>query len=408
MTSAASAIAPRVISNATLKNTRLVSLDVLRGLAVAGMILVTDPGTYNAVYRPLLHAQWNGPTPTDMIFPAFLFAVGVAITLSFASRIERGNDRLSLARHVVLRSLVIFFLGVALNGFPDYDLHTLRIPGVLQRIALCYLFGASLYLGIGTSASRTVANGRGRRIAILAGTAAFLLIFYWALIKMVPVPGFGPGRLDSIGNLGAYIDRSLLGTRHMWLWGLTPGYGVTFDPEGLLSTLPAIASLLIGIIAGEWLRADYSNKRKLVLLVGTGFVLVLAGWLLSPLLPLNKKIWTSTFAMFSSGVSMLLCAALYFIVDIKRWRGWTPPALVFGTNAVFAFALSNIVTTLTDRIHVSQLGGSDLTLHEWGYRAGFATWLRPVHASLAYALLIVLLNMTLVYPLYRNRIFLRV
>jgi len=315
---------------------------------------------------------------------------------------------LSLARHVVLRSLVIFFLGVALNGFPDYDLHTLRIPGVLQRIALCYLFGASLYLGIGTSASRTVANGRGRRIAILAGTAAFLLIFYWALIKMVPVPGFGPGRLDSIGNLGAYIDRSLLGTRHMWLWGLTPGYGVTFDPEGLLSTLPAIASLLIGIIAGEWLRADYSNKRKLVLLVGTGFVLVLAGWLLSPLLPLNKKIWTSTFAMFSSGVSMLLCAALYFIVDIKRWRGWTPPALVFGTNAVFAFALSNIVTTLTDRIHVSQLGGSDLTLHEWGYRAGFATWLRPVHASLAYALLIVLLNMTLVYPLYRNRIFLRV
>ena len=408
MTSAASAIAPKAIPNGTLKNIRLVSLDVLRGLAVAGMILVTDPGTYNAVYRPLLHAQWNEPTPTDMIFPAFLFAVGVAITLSFASRIERGNDRLSLARHVVLRSLVIFFLGVALNGFPDYDLHTLRIPGVLQRIALCYLFGASLYLGIGTSASRTVANGRGRRIAILACTAAFLLIFYWALIKMVPVPGFGPGRLDSIGNLGAYIDRSLLGTRHMWLWGLTPGYGVTFDPEGLLSTLPAIASLLIGIIAGEWLRADYSNKRKLVLLVGTGFVLVLAGWLLSPLLPLNKKIWTSTFAMFSSGVSMLLCAALYFIVDIKRWRGWTPPALVFGTNAVFAFALSNIVTTLTDRIHFSQLGGSDLTLHEWGYRAGFATWLQPVHASLAYALLIVLLNMTLVYPLYRNRIFLRV
>jgi predicted acyltransferase len=408
MTSLASAIAPWVIPNGTLKNTRLVSLDVLRGLAVAGMILVTDPGTYSAVYRPLLHAQWNGPTPTDMIFPAFLFAVGVAITLSFASRIERRNDRLILARHVVLRSLVIFFLGVALNGFPDYDLHTLRIPGVLQRIALCYLFGASLYLGIGASASGTVTNRRGRRIAILTGTAALLLIFYWALITMVPVPGFGAGRLDSIGNLGAYIDRSLLGTRHMWAWGLTPGHGVTFDPEGLLSTLPAIASVLIGIIAGEWLRADYSNKRRLVLLFGTGFVLVLGGWVLSPFLPLNKKIWTSTFAMFSSGISMLLCGALYFIVDIKRWRGWTPPALVFGTNAVLAFALSNVVTTLTDRIHVSQRGGLALTLHEWGYRAGFATWLQPVHASLAYALLIVFLNMTLVYPLYRNRIFLRV
>jgi len=408
MTSAASAVAPKVVAKGTLKNTRLVSLDVLRGLAVAGMILVTDPGTYSAVYRPLLHAQWNGPTPTDMIFPAFLFAVGVAITLSFASRIERGDDRLILARHVVLRSLVIFFLGLALNGFPDYDLHTLRIPGVLQRIALCYLFGAFLYLSISPSASRTVAPWRGRRIAILAGTGALLLIFYWALITMVPVPGFGAGRLDSVGNLGAYIDRSLLGTRHMWPWGLTPGYGVTFDPEGLLSTLPAIASLLIGIIAGEWLRADYSNKRKLILLVGTGVALVLAGWLLSPLFPLNKKIWTSTFAMFSSGASMLIYGAIYFIVDIKRWRGWTPPALVFGTNAVFAFALSNIVTTLFDRIHVSQRGGSALTFHEWGYRVGFATWLRPVHASLAYALLIVLLNMALVYPLYRNRIFLRI
>ncbi len=393
---------------ATLKNPRLVSLDVLRGLAVAGMILVTDPGTYNAVYRPLLHAQWNGPTPTDMIFPAFLFAVGAAITFSFASRIERGDDRLVLARHVVLRSLVIFFLGLALNGFPDYDLHTLRFPGVLQRIALCYFLGALLYLGIGASASRTIANWRGRRIAILAGTCALLLIFYWALIMTVPVPGFGAGRLDSVGNLGAYIDRSLLGTRHLWPWGLTPGYGVTFDPEGLLSTLPAISSLLIGIIAGEWLRADYSNKRTLILLVGTGVALVLAGWLLSPLFPLNKKIWTSTFAMFSSGVSMLLYGAIYLIVDIKRWRGWTPPALVFGTNAVFAFALSNIVTALFDRIHVSQRGGTALTLHEWGYRVGFATWLQPVHASLAYALLIVLLNMALVYPLYRNRIFLRV
>ncbi len=307
MTSVASAIAPKETPTGILKNTRLVSLDVLRGLAVAGMILVTDLGTYNSVYRPLLHAQWDGPTPTDMIFPAFLFAVGVAITLSFASRIERGDDHLILARHVVLRSLVIFFLGLALNGFPDYDLHTLRIPGVLQRIALCYLFGAFLYIGIGASARRTIAPWRGRRIAILAGTAAFLLILYWALMTMVPVPGFGAGRLDSIGNLGTYIDRSLLGTRHMWPWCLTPGYGVTFDPEGLLSTLPAIASLLVGIIAGEWLRADYSHKRKLILLVGTGFVLILAGWLLSPSLPLNKKIWSSTFAMFSSKYAPLRC-----------------------------------------------------------------------------------------------------
>lgn len=408
MISAASAIPRKVIPIKTFKSSRLESLDVLRGLAVAGMILVTDPGTYSAVYWPLLHAQWNRPTPTDMIFPAFLFAVGTAITLSIASRIERGHSRAQLAWHVLMRSFILFVLGLAINGFPDYNWQTLRIPGVLQRIAICYLCGALLFIGIEDTRNRTEATGRRRRITILTVTAAFLLALYWFLIKMVPVPGFGPGRLDSIGNLGAFIDRSLLGTRHMWAWGLTSGYGVTFDPEGLLSTLPAIASLLTGIIAGEWLGADFSKRRKLALLAGTGLILVFAGWLLNPLLPLNKKIWTSTFAIFSSGISMLLLSVLYFILDIKRWRWWAPPALVFGTNAVFVFALSNILTTLTDRIHVVMRNGSALTLHQWGYQYCFAPWLPPVQASVGYALAIVLLNLTLVYPLYRHRIFLHV
>jgi predicted acyltransferase len=239
---------------------------------------------------------------------------------------------------------------------------------------------------------------------------AAILIADWALLKRVPVPGFGAGRLDSLGNLGAYLDRTLLGTRHLWPYGLTPGYGVTFDPEGLLSTLPAIATLLLGILAAEWLRIEQSRSRKALLLAGTGAVLVLAGRLLHPLLPINKKIkkmWTSTFVLFSGGVSLALYSVLYSMLDIKRWRWWTPPALVFGTNAMLAFVLSNVITTLTDRLHLHLSGGRAFTLHQWGYGYGFATWLQPIHASLVYAMAIVLLNGALLYPLYRRRIRLR-
>jgi predicted acyltransferase len=385
-----------------------VSLDVFRGLAVAGMILVTDPGTYGAVYWPLLHAQWDGWTPTDMIFPGFLFAVGVAIPLSFASRIERGDDRARLARHVIFRSIAIFLMGLAINGFPDYNLHTLRIPGVLQRIALCYLCGGLLYLGIDRGRSETSEQQRPRRMLFAASIVGVLLTIYWVLLKLFPVPGFGAGRLDSLGNIGAYVDRSLLGTKHLWAWGLTPGYGVTFDPEGLLSTLPAIASLLIGVIAGEWLRTQNSKNRKALALAAAGLVLGLAGWLLHSILPINKKLWTSTFTLFSGGVSLLIFSALYSILDVKRWRWWTPPALILGTNAMLTFALSNVITTLADRIHINVRNGLAPTIHEWGYRYCFATWLQPVQASLAYAITIVLLNLVLVYPLYRRRIFLRV
>jgi len=407
MTSGALAVSPSAVSTAEVKKDRVVSLDVFRGLAVAGMILVTDPGTYSAVYRPLLHAEWNGWTPTDMIFPGFLFAIGVAITLSFASRIQRDGNRTKIAQHVLVRSIVIFLIGLAINGFPDYNLQTIRIPGILQRIALCYLCGALFYLAIGEAPEAAQGRQTRRRVALIAVFAIALLGIYWALLKLVPVPGFGAGRLDSLGNIAAYVDRSVLGTRHMWIWGVTPGHGVTFDPEGLLSTLPAIASLLIGVIAGEWLRTEYSANRKAVILAAVGIVLALAGWLLHPLLPINKKLWTSTFALFSGGVSLLTFAALYSVLDLKRWRWWTPPFLVLGTNAMLAFALSNVITTLTNRVHI-RLDGSILTIHQWSYRHVFATWLQPVHASLAYAIALVLLNIALVYPLYRRRIFLRV
>ena len=389
-------------------NTRLVSLDVYRGLTVGGMILVTDPGTYSAVFWPLLHAQWDNPTPTDMIFPSFLFIAGMALTLSFAARIERGFSRGKLALHLLRRSAIILVLGLAINGFPDYDWLNMRLPGILQRIAVCYLLGGLLYLVCDRPEIRSDAARRRVGNRILAAVIAALLGGYWALLKLVPVPGFGAGNLDSRGNLAAYIDRAVFGTHHMWAYGTTPGYGVTFDPEGILSTLGALATLLIGVLAGEWMRAAHSSRRKIAGLLGFGAGLLLASWLLHPLLPINKKIWTSTFTLESGGVSLVAFALFYWIVDVKRWRWWTPPALGLGTNAILAFILSTVITTLSDRIHITDANGAPLTLHKWLYQHWFASWMVPLHASLAYAIMIVLLNIAIVWPLYRRRIFLRV
>jgi predicted acyltransferase len=377
---------------------RLVSLDVYRGLTIAAMILVTDPGTYSAVYWPLLHAPWNGWTPTDMIFPSFLFISGVALTFSFAARTARGESRAHLAGHLIWRAVFLILIGLVLNAFPLFHLHTLRIPGILQRIALCYLAGGLLYLLTAAKTPRT------RAITIFAIILAILAV-YWALLKLCPVPGFGPGRLDSFGNLPAYIDRAVFGVNHLWAHGLTPGYGVTYDPEGLLSTPAALTNLLAGVLIGEWLRAKSSASRRTLAILATGIVLFVTGRLLNPLMPINKRIYTPSFALLSIGFGLIAFAACYWIVDIRRWRHWTPPALVFGTNAILAFVISTVITSLFDFIHIS---AGRQSLHASGYTRVFLPWLSPVNASLAYALAIVLLNLVLIWPLYRRHIFLRV
>lgn len=386
---------------------RVVSLDVFRGVVIAAMILVTDPGTYSAVYPQLLHAQWNGMTATDTIFPSFLFIVGVAIPLSFASRWKRGSTNKMLAWQVLRRSAILIALGIAVNGFPDYDWQTLRLPGILQRIGACYMCGAGLYLWATRRKRGEEEDSKSERTVLMAVSGA-ILVFYYLLLKFVPVPGLGAGRLDSFGNLPAYLDRAAFGTRHMWAYGTTSGMGVTYDPEGILSTLPAIATLLIGIVVGEWIRTQHPGKKKLLSLLLWGGMLLLAGWLLQSLMPINKRLWTSTFVLASSGVSLLVFALLYGVVDLRLSRWWTWPALVFGTNAILAFVLSSVITTLTDRIHITSSSGNSLTLHKWAYQHLFATWLEPVHASLAYAIAIVVRNLLLMWPLYRKRIFLRV
>jgi predicted acyltransferase len=380
----------------------MVSLDVFRGATIAAMILVNDPGSWSHIYPPLEHAEWNGWTPTDLIFPFFLFIVGVSMTLSFASRIARGISRRALVFHVMRRSALIFFVGLFLNGFPDFNFSSIRIMGVLQRIALCYLAAGLLYLfTFRTEAREGQSTQAAANLRVTAIVTITLLAGYWALMTFVPVPGYGAGHLGKNDNLGAYIDRSLL-RGHLW------EESKTWDPEGFLSTLPAIASLLVGILAGEWLRSDREASRKTLGLAAAGLVLLGAGRLLHPFFPINKNLWTSSFVLFTSGCAMLALAACYWIVDVRRLRAWTKPFLVFGTNAILAYALAALLSEVSTDFEFTNSSGRDMTGHGWIYQRFFVAHFSPMNASLGFAIVFVLVIFLLLRPFYRRKIFLRV
>ena len=402
-TQAISAPAPKsLVAADSPRPGRMVSLDVFRGATIAAMILVNDPGSWSHIYPPLEHAEWNGWTPTDLIFPFFLFIVGVSLTLSFASRIARGLTRGALAIHVLRRSALIFAIGLFLNGFPDFDLSTIRIMGVLQRIAICYLVAGLLYLA--TFQRETAADGNTRvrvNLRVTAAVVVLLLVGYWALMTFVPVPGYGAGHLGKDDNLGAYVDRTLM-PGHLW------AESVTWDPEGFLSTLPAIASLLIGILAGEWLRSDRRTRRKALGLAAVGLALLVAGRLLHPYFPINKNLWTSSFVLFTGGFAMLALAACYWMVDVRAWRTWTPPFLVFGMNAILAYALAALVSEVSTDFEFLNFHGHETTLHGWIYDKFFVPHASPVNASLAFAVFFVLVIFVLLWPFYRGKLFLRV
>jgi predicted acyltransferase len=380
----------------------MVSLDVFRGATIAAMILVNDPGSWGHIYPPLEHAEWNGWTPTDLIFPFFLFIVGVSMTLSFASRIARGVTRSALAIHVVRRSALIFAIGLFLNGFPEFDFSSIRIMGVLQRIALCYLVAGLLYLA--TFERKPSIEGPASvraNFRVTAAVAVALLIGYWALMTFVPVPGYSAGHLGKDDNLGAYVDRTLMGG-HLW------SESVTWDPEGFLSTFPAIASLLIGILAGEWLRSDRRAGRKALSLAAAGLALLIAGRLLHPYFPINKNLWTSSFVLFTGGFAMLALACCYWVVDARAWRAWTAPFLVFGMNAILAYAIAALVSEVSTDFEFLNFHGRETTLHGWIYDKFFVPHASPVNASLAFAVFFVFVIFALLWPFYRGKLFLRV
>ena len=365
------------------------------------MILVNDPGSWSHIYPPLEHAQWNGWTPTDLIFPFFLFIAGISMTLSFAARLQRGQSPRQLSWHVLRRSTLIFAIGLFLNGFPDFDLHTIRIPGVLQRIAVCYLIAGCLYLWLQRPAAAPATHSdTAKTRTIIASVAAGLLLGYWALMTLVPVPGAGAGHLTPQDNLGAYVDRMVL---HDHLWSESK----TWDPEGLLSTLPAIATVLLGILTGDWLRRRKANARGVAELLGWGCALLLAGALWGRSFPINKNLWTSSFVLFTAGAALLVFALCYWTMDMRGWRSLAAPLLPFGTNAIFAYALAAIVSEVSTDFEFSFSDGREQTLHGWIYQRWFVPHASANNASLAFGLFFVLCIFVCVWPLYRRKIFIR-
>ena len=368
---------------------RMLSLDVFRGITIAGMILVNNPGTWGAIYGPLKHAEWHGWTPTDLIFPFFLFIVGISITLAFARRVETGNDQRDLILKVIKRSLIIFGLGLFLSGFPYFNLAEIRIPGVLQRIAVCYFVASLIFL-----------KTNWRTQALIA---AALLFIYWMLMTLVPVPGFGSGDLGKEGNLAAYIDRWLLGN-HIWKGGKV------FDPEGLLSTMPAISTTLAGILTGHWLRSGRTQLEKAGGLFFAGACAVAVGWGWHSFFPINKSLWTSSYVVFTAGMALQLLAICYWLVDIKGYRRWAKPFVIFGVNALALFVFSGLLARLmTDRHwQLTRASGAMGNLQTFIFDNLFASWASPINASLFYALTYILFWLLLMWLLYRKNIFIKV
>ncbi len=368
---------------------RLQSLDVFRGLTIAAMLLVNNPGTWEHVYPPLEHAVWHGWTPTDLVFPFFLFIVGVATALSLGRLAEAGESRPTLFRKALVRAAIIFALGLVLQGFPHYDLPHLRIPGVLQRIAIAYLITATLVLLTGV---------RGQ-VLTLAG----LLVGYWTLLTLVPVPGVGRPALEPDMNISNWLDFRLLGVNHLW------SETRTWDPEGLLSTLGAVGSVICGVLVGHWVRSGHGIGAKARGLFYAGATTLMAGWVWSHVFPINKSLWTSSYVLLSAGIACLVLSAIFWMVDIQGVRGWTTPFLIFGTNAITAYWLSTLFGIVLDWITFTRAtDGQEVVLKTYIYETFYASWLSPANASLAYAVSYVLVWLGLLSVLYRRRIFIRI
>ena len=367
---------------------RLMSLDAFRGATIAGMMLVNNPGTWSAIYPQLEHAEWNGWTFTDWIFPFFLWIVGVAMTMSFAHRQERGDTKKQLLIQVVKRSLIIFGLGLFLAGFPFFNLSTIRIPGVLQRIAVCYFIASLIVLY--TKNMRT-------QVYWLAG----FLISYWLMMKLIPVPEIGAGIMERGKNFSAYIDSMLL-SGHMW------GYTKTWDPEGIVSTLPAVATTLFGVMAGHYLRSQHSKEEKTAWMFVAGNILLFLGATLDMWLPINKSIWTTSYSIFMAGWALVCFAMFYWIIDVKGYKRWVKPFIIFGMNAITVFVISGMIGRLYGSvIKLKQPDGSEISLQGYIFRTFFLPLASPINASLIYAICFLLFLYLTAWIMWKRKWFLK-
>jgi predicted acyltransferase len=376
---------------------RLASLDAFRGFAIASMVLVNNPGSWKYIHGPLDHAKWNGCTFTDLVFPFFLFAAGLSLTISLEKKLRAGCDLPALLRNLVRRAAMIFLIGLMLNSIPAFQLATLRIPGVLQRIALTILLAAPIVLW-----------GRWRA-ALLAICGLFSL--YLLLMLLVPVPGadglVAAGRLEPGNDFGAWVDRIALG-RHLW------ANSRTWDPEGIVGTLPATASLLFGVLAGQYLAAPGQRFPKSLGLLMAGLIFLgLGAGMNAFLMPINKNLWTPSYSIFTAGWSLVFLAAFHAALDEappafhSAARKICLPLTIYGMNALFLFVFSGVVARILQSVHVGS-GATPMTLKGKLFEAVTALPLALENASLVFAVLFNLLMFGVAWVMWRKKWFVKV
>jgi len=360
-----------------VRQDRLASLDAFRGFTIAAMILVNSPGSWKHVYPALLHSPWHGWTPTDLVFPFFLFVLGVTTAFSL-SRHQVPSDRGPTYRKIIRRSAILFALGLLLALFPYFDLGELRVVGVLQRIAIIYAATALILLH----------TSRRTQAWITAG----LLLGYWGIMQLAPVPGVGAGVLTAEGNFAAWVDQSIV-----------PGrlYRGSWDPEGLFSTLPALATALLGAFTAYWMRSGRERSEIAAGMFAAGWAGILGGLVWGLVFPINKNLWTSSYVLFTAGAALEGLALCYWLIDIRGYRRWARPAIVYGLNPITAYVLSMLLATAL------RLFPANASIQERLFGA-LSFWLSPVDASLVYALGFVILFWGLAEWLHRQRLFIKV
>jgi len=379
---------------------RLLSLDILRGVTIAFMIMVNNSG--RGAWAQMHHADWNGLTATDLVFPTFLFVVGASIVFAYEARLAKGITRARLAVHTVQRAAVLYLLGIVVNSFPYFHLAHMRFYGVLQRIAVCYLVIGLFYLW-------------DKRASTKVALLLVVLIGYWVLVRWVPVPGAGmPVRdipfLDKDQNIVAWVDRQLM-PNHLYEDSITHD---TRDPEGLLSDIPALGTTLLGLLAALWLRSEREQKIKAIGLAIGSAALLASGYFWSIWFPLNKKLWTSTFVLVAAGWSMAIFALAYWAVEVKGWgkadsptRKIVWPWLVFGSNAIAAYMVSELIPGINDLFHVTS-NGQAMSPLGWARVHIFGLIPDRGWACFAYSVSYAAVCFIPVWILYRKKIFIKV
>jgi predicted acyltransferase len=373
--------------NQDLQKERILSIDVFRGATIAGMILVINPGSWKYIYPQLRHADWHGLTFTDLIYPFFLFIVGMSIVFAFSKAIEKNMPNSKLYYKIIKRTIILFVIGLFLNSFPKFDIVNIRIMGVLQRIAVCYLIVSIIYL-------HTSLRGQ------IFWTVSLLLI-YWAVVESIPVPGVGAGHYEKYNNFATYFDRFFL-SGHMGY------YEELGEPEGIVSTLPSISSTLFGVLTAQFLRMKDRFKNKQVVMLLSGIILTILGAIWGFFLPVNKHLWTSSYVLVTAGLALVVYAILYYLIDVKKVRCGIQPFIVFGSNAITVYVLSIVFARVLQMITFTTSDGSTSNIKLWLYQNIFSPLFGDLNGSLAYAITYILFWYGIMWIFYERRIFIKI